>query len=306
MRKEKIINELKKVGFDLVGISNLDLEEYKYRYLESIEHGYYNPLIKGQAQDRLSPEIYLAGVKSVIVVGITYSKESPLINNENIAFGNSSWGRDYHAVIKTKAQKVMDLYPEIKYKILVDNHALDDRLMAYKAGLGFFGKNSLLINPELGSYFFIGLILIDQLLEADEAIANDCGECKRCIKACPNQAINKTGYLNSLRCRSYLTQKKGDLTDQEQLMIGNSVFGCDICAKVCPYNNKNHTHNAYFLPSGIEVLNYEINLSNKEFKLKYGHLSGSYIGKARINRNFNYIKKLKSCYNFIGDRNEEV
>lgn len=293
--REIFENELKKVGFDLVGFSDCDFTLLKPYLIEAEQKKWSSPLIKGEINERLNAKLVLPEAEGIVVVGLTYSKDSPLIAANELHFGNSSWGRDYHLVLKEKCNQalveIIKKHPNIKYQIITDTSILDDRFLAYKAGLGFYGKNSLIINEQLGSYFFIGAIVTNIKFTNDSLVTNKCGNCIKCMVACPGRAINESGILNSYLCRSYLTQKKEELTLKEQKKLGLSVFGCDICARVCPYNEKiNHVKNKEFLPIGLEQINEELEISNKEFKKRYGHLAGAYIGKSRINRNIRYIK----------------
>lgn len=294
--KELFKEELKKVGFDLIGFTDDNLLPLE-PYLKKAEKlGYTSPLVKGKIKERINLQSILPEALGVVVVGLTYPKDSLIINKSKLHFGNSSWGQDYHLVIKDKCElalkEIIKNYPNLQYKIITDTSNMDDRFLAYKAGLGFYGRNSLLINEKYGSYFFIGAIIININFDSQETLAiSKCGDCKQCMIACPSKAINETGILDSFKCRSYLTQKKGDLNVDEKKILGTSVFGCDICARVCPYNQGfNHTKNQEFCPTGIEQLEDEIVMSNREFKGKYGHLAGAYIGKTRINRNIKYIK----------------
>lgn len=285
----KEIKEIfKKVGFDLVGFFDNDFSDYSHFYIDSD-----NPFIKGNVEDKINVKAIMPDVQGAIVVGITYAKEDPIIDKQRIHLGSSSWGNDYHVVIKNKVDQAMalvkELIPDINYQCLVDNSVLDDRYMAYKAGLGFYGKNKLIINPDLGSYFFIGIVLVNKNFGTSKTIENKCGSCNRCVTACPGQALNNQ-YLDYQKCRSYILQQKEDLSIDQINILNKCIFGCDTCALVCPFNEDNHNHQESFKPSGLEQLTDEITLSNKDFKKKYGHLAGSFIGKKRLNRNIKYIK----------------
>lgn len=278
-------------GFDLVGIAKPDFSKLK----EKLTGNNNNPLIKGSVADRIRFDSVLDGAKTAIVVGLTYTKESNVVDRNKLHFGNSSWGIDYHQVLKEKLElvclQIKSLIPDFEYEICVDTSVLDDRFLAYSAGIGIYGKNSLLINPDLGSYFFIGSVICNLDLNADSPLTSSCKGCNLCIKACPTGALNESNYLDYKKCCSYITQTKEELNEDQLSSLSTCIFGCDICAKVCPYNkDKNHVHNKEFLPSGIEVLSGEINLTNKEFKEQFGHLSGAFVGKKVLNRNIKYIK----------------
>ena len=141
--------------------------------------------------------------------------------------------------MKDLMDELQKSYPEIHYRSFVDNARVIDRGSAWRAGLGFYGKNNTLINPEYGSAFFIGQILMDQPVDFVPAVPmeSQCGECTRCLKACPNGAL-KDGYsLDASSCISYLTQKK-KLTETEEKRLRIFIYGCDLCELACPYNQK--------------------------------------------------------------------
>lgn len=215
------------------------------------------------------------------------------LKKEEVYFSSSSWGLDYHIVLKEKLQELANyiktIESDFKYEILVDNHPFDDRYIAYNAGLGFYGKNNLLINETYGSYIFIGHLFTNLHLVSDDKINKSCLNCGLCISACPSGALTSKTYDYSL-CLSYLTQKKY-LTKEEEKLLNNCIYGCDICTKVCPHNKKNNM-TKYFNPTDIEFINvnkYQ-KLSNKEFKEKYGHLSAFWRGKKIIERNIDIYK----------------
>lgn len=238
----------------------------------------------------------LSKYDTIISIVMPYLKTDKRLENlkkEEVYFSSSSWGLDYHIVLKEKleelAKYIKKIVPNFEYEILVDNHSLDDRYIAYNAGLGFYGKNNLLINETYGSYIFIGNMLTNLHLESDKKINNQCLNCNKCINSCPSGALTNKNYNYSL-CLSYLTQKN-NLTNEEEKLLNNCIYGCDECMKICPYNNKNNK-TKYFNPTEIEfidVLKYQ-KLSNKEFISKYGHLTASWRGKKIIERNIDIYK----------------
>jgi len=288
MRNE-VIKIAEKLNIDLIGITNFDQNDdldilNKQQYL--------NPFIN---KKRLTPNQELSSFKQAIVIGMSYPSYDKKLEDDYItSFSNSSWGTDYHVVVKNKLQELTDginrLIPNFEYKICVDTGPINERLLGKKAGLGFIGKNNMLINQELGSYFFIGVLLTNLDLEIDKPLESKCSSCNKCIKACPTNALEDN---DSLKCISYLTQKK-ELNAEESKYINNNIFGCTICQKVCPYNKGiNNVSNKEFIPTGIEFIKDKeaFNITNKEFKLKYGHLAGSFIGKNKLKRNLELIIK---------------
>ena len=209
-----------------------------------------------------------------------------------------TWANDYHLVVTNYLQNLIDELMNINsnalFSIHCDTSPLADRYMAYLAGLGFYGKNKCFINPTWGSYIVIGTVLTTLEFEPNSPLTNTCMGCNRCISSCLGQCLNTDEFKYST-CKSYLTQKKGDLTDEEQSIIKKSplLFGCDVCQEVCPHN-KNIPITPITEFQSIEPyidINELESLTNKEFKAKYGHRAFSWRGKKIILRNHEYITK---------------
>jgi epoxyqueuosine reductase len=304
MLKNKIINYSKRIGIDVIGFTSIKIVPELTEKLKLQEQLDYScEFQKGTIEERTNPKLLMDNVKTIIVIALGYSKtcnQLKNLTNEEVYFSSSSWGQDYHLVLHTKLNKLATYIKKevsnFEYKIIVDTSPLCDRTIAYQAGLGFFGKNNLLINEKYGSYIFLGSILTNLDLKPDQPINKSCLNCNKCINACPTGALNNNGVLNSKKCLSYITQKKGEITKQEQQLMNNCIYGCDICQQVCPYNNQNNNKHAEFNPTGVEFINVNMYepLSNKSFKLKYGHLAGAWRGPKIINRNIEiYQQKLK-------------
>ena len=207
-----------------------------------------------------------------------------------------TWATDYHLVVTDYLQRLVDelssTNPSELFSIHCDTSPLADRYMAYLAGLGFYGKNKCFINPNWGSYIVIGTVLTALEFEPNTPITETCLGCNRCISACLGKCLDHNEFKYDT-CKSYLTQKKGDLTDDEQSIVGKSplVFGCDVCQEVCPHNKDLPTTPIVEFQSiepyvDIEELE---SISNKEFKAKYGHRAFSWRGKKILIRNNKYI-----------------
>ena len=207
-----------------------------------------------------------------------------------------TWATDYHLVVTDYLQRLVDelssTNPSELFSIHCDTSPLADRYMAYLAGLGFYGKNKCFINPIWGSYIVIGTVLTTLEFEPNTPITETCLGCNRCISACLGKCLDHNEFKYDT-CKSYLTQKKGDLTNNEQSIIKKSplVFGCDVCQEVCPHNKDLPTTPIVEFQSiepyvDIEELE---SISNKEFKSKYGHRAFSWRGKKILIRNNKYI-----------------
>ena len=169
----------------------------------------------------------------------------------------------------------------------VDTGPLPEEL-ARRAGLGWIGKNTALINDVYGSWIFLGGMVMNRELETDSPVEADCGECDRCLKACPAGAIEKPYLVNPHRCLSYLTQKKGFLAPAERVLLGNRLYGCDTCQEVCPKNAQvKRASLPDFSPPGEESLSLEelLCLTGKEFTDRFGHSAAAWRGKTTLQRN---------------------
>lgn len=304
--KQLIINYSKQIGIDLIGFTDSKVNDDLILRLKQKEQlNFLCSFENYSIEEKTNPALIMDDVKTIMVVGLSYPKTCnrlKQIRKEAVYFGNCSWGEDYHRVLRRKlnrlASYIKNSTPNFTYQIVVDTSPLDERYFAYQSGLGFYGKNGLLINQEYGSYFFIGLLLTNLELKKDKPLNKGCLGCNICLAKCPTQALNETGLLNSKRCLSYITQKRGVLTDWEKRMMNNCIYGCDICQRCCPYNKEiNSLSNKEFIPSDLEFINaleYQP-LSNKEFKTQYGLLTGSWRGKKIIERNI-WIYKEKHYY----------
>ncbi len=256
-------DEIKKMarqtGFDLCGITTPEeVPEDAERYREWLEKGYHADMawMAASQQRRIAPKSLMDTVQSIIMLGVNYYQP----DSEQIPAGRGrvsryARGRDYHKLIarmiKTflvRIEKAMDRdavvqeKDSVRFKWWVDYGPFLERAYARKAGMGFVGKNSMLINKDFGSWFFLAEIVTTLELEPDTVPDNfhgSCGRCTRCIEACPTGAIVEDGLIDSKRCLSYLTiEHKGAIGKDLAEAAGDILFGCDICQEVCPYNIK--------------------------------------------------------------------
>jgi epoxyqueuosine reductase len=202
-----------------------------------------------RAQVRSDPRNLLPSARSILMCGVLYNTEAPLStefhDHTRGWISRYAWGCDYHDVLRECFAKLIPLLPPCEYRICVDTAPLLERAYARRAGLGWIGKNTCLINEPKGSWFFLGALLLSLDLVPDEPPPDRCGSCTRCIDACPTAAIVSTGRtapaweLDSNRCISFHTIESRSETPAElRPAHGNHVFGCDICQDVCPWNSR--------------------------------------------------------------------
>jgi epoxyqueuosine reductase len=186
---------------------------------------------------RLKPGSLLASAKSVICCACKYESQKP--KKPHVARFAS--GRDYHETVKEKLEQVVAVLkkerPDAQFKLCVDTSPVMEKALAVRSGIGWRGKNSVIIDPDSGSFFVLGEIITDIEIEPDPPIGEKCGDCRKCIDACPTRAIVEPYVLDSRRCISYLTiEHKGPIDNEFAKIIKNGQYGCDICQNVCPFN----------------------------------------------------------------------
>jgi len=283
-RTEWIKNKAMASGFLEVGIARaVKLDSVEHQLAEWLEKGYQGDMayMENHRQLRVDPTALVPGARSVISMAYNYFTPS-LQKPGSPKISIYAYGRDYHKVLK---KKLKTLWNEIKREIapgaqgryFVDSAPVMERQWAAEAGLGWQGKNTLLIHPRHGSYFFLTEIICDLELEYDEPIADHCGTCRRCIDACPTEAIGPEGYLvKANQCISYLTiETKKDIPEAYSLKMDDWVFGCDICQQVCPWNKFSMPHSEpQFNPTG-EFLPWDPNqwngMDENQFESNFGH-----------------------------------
>jgi len=237
-------------------------------------------------QERINPFIEYEWVKSFAVCLLPY-----YIGGEKARISRYAWGEDYHRVMTRYLSPIAEYLKKkgFKAEILCDNHNLNDRYLACKAGLGFIGRNGFLINKRYGTYTFIGSVATSAYLKESIPSEGACMGCGRCERLCPGGAISENG-IDGKKCVSYLTQKKGELSREEIKKIKKSgyIWGCDICQEVCPHNRyAEKTNISEFKMNIINNLSIKKDISNKEFKRNYSERAFSWRGKQPILRNIN-------------------
>jgi epoxyqueuosine reductase len=235
------------LDFDFIGIAPAVTPRGITHLSGWLERGFAGEMhyMERQAQAREHPRHVLDGVRSIIVVALNYRTADPAPPGPfEGRVSRYAWGEDYHRILRERINQLgnflHDELPECRTRAVVDTAPLLERDFARLAGIGWIGKNTMLINKRLGSWLFLGALLTDVELEYDQPHAADhCGTCTRCLDACPTDAFVAPHQLDSRRCISYLTiELRGPIPKELRPGIGNWLFGCDICQEVCPWNRK--------------------------------------------------------------------
>ena len=275
-----IKNKALKLGFLDVGFAKVRrLDEYEESYKNWIESKFQGEMryMERHIEERLNPSLLLPNAKTIIVLIHNYYPQEDIPENQRIA--KYAWGEDYHRVIKRKLQKILSFIqesrPEVSGRCFVDSAPIMERQWAQIAGMGWIGKNSLLLRKKEGSFFFISEILLDLELTPNENIASShCGNCTACIDACPTNAIIQDGVIDSNKCISHNTiESKNPFNETDRNSSIGWVFGCDICQDVCPWNKFSAPHNEPDFNKHTNIKNWDKSdweqLTKSQFKKQF-------------------------------------
>lgn len=302
------------IGIDLIGITSAEpFTDALQRLRKMEEQGYLSPWAEADLEKRCDPRLLMADAKSIVAVGISYLQPEE-VNEQELLTEKGSIGlearskkeggvrgrlarfaqfQDYHHLLQAKMEELVELIqehdPQVQAQIYVDTGPLIDREVAYRAGLGFIGKNSALIHPEYGSFLALGEILLNIPLEPDQPLEDGCGDCDLCMKRCPQQVITAPGEIQTKECLAHYTQEKGLLTDSVRRKLGSRLWGCDTCQDVCPYNRTAcpgqgqlfQEHALGKRPRLEQILN----LSNSQYRELVGETAMAWRGKRTLQRN---------------------
>jgi epoxyqueuosine reductase len=280
--------EAQRLGFDLVGIATPDSPQHLETYLSWLNAGLHGEMAyldtERARRGRADPRALLPACRSILVLGMCYDKPAPPARRKTSSSGRVAayaWGDDYHETLPELLEALVgSLEAQVGHPIAhlsyTDTGPVLERDLAQRAGLGWIGKNTCLIHPRLGSYFFLAEILLDVDLKPDDPFKSDhCGTCTRCIEACPTDCILPNRTLDARRCISYLTiELKGPIPASLRDSLGDWIFGCDICQQACPWNLRfaSQHGNAAFAPRpqvASPYLSEELTLSAQDFNRKF-------------------------------------
>jgi len=267
------------IGFDLCGIAQArSLDEHREILKRWALTGMNADMtyLGQNVTKRIDPRILLPGAKSVIVTGLNYYSEKKQGGNGVPVISRYAYGINYHSVIKAKLNKVLayirTIHPDVNGKAFVDTAPILEKAWGREAGLGWAGKHSVLINKEIGSFFFLGILIVNIDLDYDKPSEKDyCGSCTLCVESCPTEAININRTINASKCIAYQTlEAKTQIPDEIVMKLEGRAFGCDRCQEACPWNNASKPHKTpeFELPAEVERMTADDwkNLTRKDYK----------------------------------------
>jgi epoxyqueuosine reductase len=293
--EDRLKQQARALGFELVGIAPATEADGFDRLREWLARGFAGTMeyMQRHGDARLHPASILPEVRSVIMAGMNYHPSAsggrkPPVSSQQGAYAPRSprgriscyaHGSDYHDVLRERLHRLLDWLrserPDCHGRAVVDTAPLLERDFARRAGMGWFGKNTMLLNKRLGSYFFIGALLTNLELACDPPhTASHCGTCTACLDACPTQAFVAPGVLDARRCISYLTiEHRGDVPEELRRGLGDWLFGCDVCQEVCPWNRKAPPGGEPALHGRPELMQLDLieilGLSEEEFRRRF-------------------------------------
>jgi len=249
--KQQLQAEAYRLGFSFVGVAKAGFMDEEARHLEAwLERGYHGEMgyMANHFDKRVDPTQLVPGARTVISLLYNYHHPARQADPAALKISQYAYGEDYHFVLKDKLKSLLQFLQQqvgaVEGRVFVDSAPVLERDWARRAGNGWTGKHTLLIHPRAGSYFFLAELIIDLELEPDPPMKDYCGTCRKCIDACPTEAIAPEGYLvDGSKCISYLTiELKAAIPTEFEGKLDNWMFGCDICQEVCPWNRFARPH----------------------------------------------------------------
>ena len=293
------------MGFDACGIASATVLESESALVEQwLNEGHEGEMsyLTRNKEKRYDPRLLVEGTKSIVTVLYNYYPKQQIGDGEHFKIAKYAYGADYHDVLKRKLRQLLERIETQTGKldgvrVFVDSAPVLDRAWAVRCGLGFVGKNTTLIHPKKGSFFFIGhLFLPVALAETGQELTNRCGRCTKCLDACPTHALEAPFHIDARKCISYLTiEYKGGLGDMDPSTFKGWMYGCDICQDVCPYNRFALPNlEPEFQPSERLIAMHEDDwkhLSEADFKALFKHSAVQRAGYEGLKRNIEFISK---------------
>ena len=276
-----VIEKAKQLGFDLVGFAKADLLEDETEKLQQwLDKGFQASMnyMEKNLHKRKDVKEILPTAKSIISLALNYyTPENHSNENDNGKVSRYAWGKDYHLVIWQKLDELetmlKEIEPEFETLSYVDTGPVMDKAWAVRAGIGWMGKHTNVINPEIGSWFFIATLITNYEFDYSEIIVDHCGTCTACIDACPTNAIVQEYVVDANKCISFQTiENKNEIPIELKGKFDNWIFGCDICQDVCPWNQKFSVISSVkeFYPLNKEMTYDEVmKLDNESFKERF-------------------------------------
>jgi len=291
----------KELGFESVGISVArELTEEAPRLEEWLTTGMNGEMkyMEGHFDKRLDPRLLVPGTKSVVSLIFNYHNPDVNLVEGDLKISQYAQGKDYHHVLKWKLKELLKLarqeWGAVEGRVFVDSAPILERVWAAQSGLGWVGKNSLLISKKKGSYYFLAEMMLDVELAPDAPVADHCGNCTACIDACPTGAIVQPYVVDGSKCISYFTiELKGAIPEPMAGKLDNWVFGCDICQEVCPWNrhSEKNTEPEFMPGEGLLEMNKSdwLDLTEEVFKKTFKDSPVKRTGFEGLKRNIKFV-----------------
>lgn len=304
MLKEEIRNRAIEMGFDACGFAAAapldDRKDFYFGFLREQRQANM-AYLERYAPQRLNPDLLLPGVKTVVSVLVNYYPPELLPEEDNFVISKYAYGKRYPPFIKIKMEPLAAFIDSFDHaggssKIFVDSGPVLEKAWAQRCGIGWQGKNTLLINPKLGSYFFLGIILTTLEIDPDPGEQDHCGNCRKCMEACPTGALDRPYELDIRRCISYCTLvKNAEMIEEVRSKLGGRIYGCDTCQDVCPYNRfaKPTSHAHFHASEELKSLRRSdwMNLTETKFKTLFAGGSIEEKGYEKLMRNIHFATK---------------
>jgi epoxyqueuosine reductase len=291
------------LGFSFCGISKAEfLKEEAPRVETWLKRNYQGKMsyLENYFDKRLDPTLLVPGAKSVVSLIYNYFPQRDLAKEGELKIAKYAYGEDYHFVVKDKLkillQEIHQSIGEVHGRAFVDSAPVMERAWAKKSGLGWVGKNSLLLNREMGSFFFLAELIIDLDLEYDEPVKDYCGTCTACMDACPTEAITEAYVVDGSKCISYFTiELKEEIPSDVKGKFGDWIFGCDICQDVCPWNSfaKPNQEPRFSPASGIENMTRQewMEITDEVFAKLFQHSPLKRTKLSGLRRNIEFVNE---------------